>query len=74
MGRPAPFMIFRNMIDLNVQDTDRVIKVGDTMEDIREGLNAKRWGLPILCMSGRPFREPYFAGGSATLFSKESVP
>ena len=48
MGRPAPFMIFRNMIDLNVQDTDRVIKVGDTMEDIREGLNAKVWTVGII--------------------------
>jgi len=40
-GRPAPFMIFKNMIDLNIQNTDFVVKVGDTMEDIREGLNAK---------------------------------
>lgn len=40
-GRPAPFMIFRNMINLNVQDLDRVVKVGDTIEDIREGLQAK---------------------------------
>ena len=42
-GRPAPFMIFKNMIDLNIQDTDCVVKVGDTMEDIREGINAKVW-------------------------------
>jgi len=41
MGRPAPFMIFKNMIDLNIQNTDFVVKVGDTIEDIREGLNAK---------------------------------
>jgi phosphonoacetaldehyde hydrolase len=40
-GRPAPFMIFRNMINLNVQHPDLVVKVGDTIEDIREGLNAK---------------------------------
>jgi phosphonoacetaldehyde hydrolase len=40
-GRPAPFMIFRNMINLNVQDLDHVVKVGDTIEDIREGLQAK---------------------------------
>jgi phosphonoacetaldehyde hydrolase len=40
-GRPAPFMIFGNMINLNVQDTDCVVKIGDTIEDIREGLNAK---------------------------------
>jgi phosphonoacetaldehyde hydrolase len=40
-GRPAPFMIFRNMINLNVQHLDSVVKVGDTIEDIREGLQAK---------------------------------
>jgi phosphonoacetaldehyde hydrolase len=40
-GRPAPFMIFRNMTELNVQHLDCVVKVGDTLEDIREGLQAK---------------------------------
>ena len=48
MGRPAPFMIFKNMIDLNVQNTDYVVKVGDTMEDIREGLNAKVWTIGVV--------------------------
>ena len=47
-GRPAPFMIFRNMIDLNIQKTDCVVKVGDTMEDIREGLNAKVWTICVV--------------------------
>jgi phosphonoacetaldehyde hydrolase len=47
-GRPAPFMIFRNMIDLNIQSTDCVVKIGDTMEDIREGLNAKVWTVGIV--------------------------
>jgi phosphonoacetaldehyde hydrolase len=47
-GRPAPFMIFRNMIDLNIQSTDCVVKIGDTMEDIREGLNAKVWTLGVI--------------------------
>jgi phosphonoacetaldehyde hydrolase len=40
-GRPAPFMIFGNMIRLNVPHLDSVVKVGDTIEDIREGLQAK---------------------------------
>jgi len=47
-GRPAPFMIFKNMIDLNVQNTDSVVKVGDTIEDIREGLNAKVWTIGVV--------------------------
>ena len=48
MGRPAPFMIFKNMIDMNVQNLDSVIKIGDTMEDIREGLNAKVWTVGVV--------------------------
>ena len=48
MGRPAPFMIFKNMIDLNIQSTDCVVKVGDTIEDIREGLNAKVWTVGVV--------------------------
>ncbi len=39
-GRPAPYMIYRNMIDLAIPSVDQVIKVGDTIADIREGLNA----------------------------------
>jgi phosphonoacetaldehyde hydrolase len=39
-GRPAPFMIFQNMINLDVRSLDSVVKVGDTIEDIREGLSA----------------------------------
>ncbi len=40
-GRPAPYMIYRNMIDLAIPSVDQVVKVGDTIADIREGLNAK---------------------------------
>lgn len=48
MGRPAPFMIFRNMIDLNIQHSGCVVKVGDTIEDIREGLNANVWTIGVI--------------------------
>lgn len=39
-GRPYPYMIYRNMEALDIQDARRVIKVGDTVSDIREGKNA----------------------------------
>lgn len=39
-GRPAPYMIYQNMIDLAIPSVNRVVKVGDTMADIREGLSA----------------------------------
>lgn len=39
-GRPYPYMIFRNMEALGLTDVHRVIKVGDTVSDIKEGKNA----------------------------------
>lgn len=47
-GRPAPFMIFNNMITLNVDSTDKVVKVGDTISDIKEGVNAKVWTVGLV--------------------------
>lgn len=39
-GRPAPYMIFRAMERLDVQDVRRVMKVGDSPADLEEGFNA----------------------------------
>ena len=36
-------MIFQNMIGLAVPSTDLVVKYGDTIADIKEGVNAKVW-------------------------------
>lgn len=47
-GRPYPYMIFRNMEELNVSAVDKVIKVGDTISDIREGKNAGVFTIGIL--------------------------
>jgi phosphonoacetaldehyde hydrolase len=48
-GRPAPFMIFRNMENLGIYDTSLVLKIGDTVADICEGLNAKVWTAGVVC-------------------------
>jgi phosphonatase-like hydrolase len=40
IGRPAPFMLFQAMMQLNVQSVHEVIKVGDTPADMLEGRNA----------------------------------
>ena len=47
-GRPAPYMIYQNMIDLAVPSVEEVVKVGDTIADIREGVNAKVWSVGII--------------------------
>lgn len=39
-GRPAPYMIFRAMEQLNVLDVRRIIKIGDSPADLEEGCNA----------------------------------
>ena len=39
-GRPAPYMIFKNMQFLGISGVDRVIKVGNTPADIQEGKRA----------------------------------
>jgi phosphonatase-like hydrolase len=51
MGRPAPYMIYRLMEQLEVTDVSRVIKVGDTAVDIQMG-KAARCGLTVAVLSG----------------------
>lgn len=46
-GRPAPWMIFRNMEALGVYPPAAVIKVGDTVPDIEEGRNAGVWSIGV---------------------------
>ncbi len=46
-GRPAPWMIYRNMEALGVYPARSVVKVGDTLFDIQEGLNAGAWTVGV---------------------------
>ena len=47
-GRPFPYMIYQNMIDLAIPSTDSVLKYGDTIADIKEGINAKVWTVGVI--------------------------
>lgn len=40
LGRPYPYMVFKNLEALKVSSIKNVIKVGDTISDILEGKNA----------------------------------
>jgi phosphonoacetaldehyde hydrolase len=44
-GRPFPYMIFRNIEALKITSSWKTIKVGDTVADIQEGLNAGVWSV-----------------------------
>lgn len=47
-GRPYPYMIFRNMEVLELTAADKVVKVGDTVSDINEGINAGVWSVGMI--------------------------
>jgi len=42
-GRPHPWMCYQNAIQLGVHPMQAMLKVGDTLPDIEEGLNAGMW-------------------------------
>jgi phosphonoacetaldehyde hydrolase len=46
-GRPYPFMCYRNAIELGVYPLEAMVKIGDTVSDIHEGLNASMWTIGI---------------------------
>ncbi|MCU0571481.1 MAG: phosphonoacetaldehyde hydrolase [Syntrophobacteraceae bacterium] len=50
-GRPSPFMCYRNAIELEVYPMEAMVKIGDTVSDIQEGLNAGMWTI-ALTLSG----------------------
>jgi phosphonoacetaldehyde hydrolase len=47
-GRPAPWMVFRIMEGLGLFPPAAVVKVGDTVPDIGEGLAAGAWSVGVL--------------------------
>jgi phosphonoacetaldehyde hydrolase len=42
-GRPFPWMCYANAIQLQVYPMEALVKIGDTVSDIEEGLNAGMW-------------------------------
>lgn len=47
-GRPLPWMIYRNAEKLGVYPMSHIVKVGDTISDIKEGLNASAWSVGVI--------------------------
>lgn len=48
LGRPYPYMIYKNMQQFQIASVEEVIKVGDTVSDIREGKQAGVRSLGLL--------------------------
>ena len=46
-GRPAPWMCLRNAEQLGVYPMEACVKIGDTLPDVAEGLNAGMWTIGL---------------------------
>jgi phosphonoacetaldehyde hydrolase len=46
-GRPFPWMIYENAVRMRVCPLEALVKVGDTISDIEEGLNAGTWTVAV---------------------------
>src|SRR5699024_8491212 len=47
-GRPFPWMYYKNAMNLGVYPMNHINKVGDTISDIQEGINAGCWTVGVL--------------------------
>ena len=46
-GRPYPWMCYLNAMKLNTYPMEAMVKIGDTVVDIEEGLNAGMWTIGV---------------------------
>lgn len=59
-GRPYPWMVFENAKQLGIYPMEAIVKIGDTVSDISEGLNAGNWTIGVAVAGnemGLPERE-----------------
>lgn len=47
-GRPAPWMAFKNAEILGIYPMQACVKIGDTIADIQEGVNAGMWSVGVI--------------------------
>ncbi len=46
-GRPLPWMLYENAVRMQIFPLEAMVKVGDTISDIEEGLNAGTWAVAV---------------------------
>lgn len=46
-GRPFPWMIYESAVRLRICPLEALVKIGDTISDIEEGLNAGTWAVAV---------------------------
>ncbi len=50
-GRPAPWMAFKAAEKLGIYPMQAIVKIGDTISDIKEGNNAGMWSVGVIMSS-----------------------
>ncbi len=50
-GRPAPWMALKNAELMGIYPMETIIKIGDTVADIKEGVNAGMWSIGVIYSS-----------------------
>jgi len=50
-GRPAPWMAFKNAENLDIYPMQAIVKIGDTISDIQEGINSGMWSVGVVLSS-----------------------
>lgn len=50
-GRPAPWMAYRVAMNLDIYPMEAMLKIGDTISDIEEGLNSGMWTAGVIVSS-----------------------
>ena len=45
--RPAPFMVYQNLVKMGIYPIHSVVKVDDTVSGVGEGLNAGCWAVGV---------------------------
>jgi phosphonoacetaldehyde hydrolase len=62
-GRPHPYMIYAAAIKMQVYPMKAILKVGDTVSDIHEGLNAGTWSVGV-CATGNSTQQVLLDAGA----------
>ncbi|MFY0760652.1 phosphonoacetaldehyde hydrolase [Metabacillus dongyingensis] len=47
-GRPYPWMSYMNAMEMGIYPMNKLVKVGDTVSDMKEGINAGMWAVGVI--------------------------
>lgn len=47
-GRPYPWMTYMNAMEMGIYPMNKLVKVGDTVSDMKEGINAGMWTVGVI--------------------------